>query len=52
LAGKICAWVNIGITVLGIIGLIVFVVIGANGGFDSGSSFDSNSNSVSVLFPR
>ncbi|MEW1959284.1 DUF4190 domain-containing protein [Kineococcus sp. NPDC059986] len=52
MAGKICAWVNIGITVLGIIGLIVFIAIGANGGFDSGSSFDSNSNSVSVLFPR
>lgn len=51
LAGKICAWVNIGITVLGIIGIIVFIAIGASGGFDSGSSsFDSNS--VSVLFQR
>lgn len=51
LAGKICAWVNIGITVLGIIGIIIFIAIGASGGFDSGSSsFDSNS--VSVLFHR
>jgi hypothetical protein len=50
LAGKICAWVNIGLTVLVVIGLVVvFGIIGANGGFDdSSSSFDSNS--VSVLF--
>lgn len=49
LAGKICAWVNIGLTVLLVIGLIVlFAVIGANGGFDDSSTFDSNS--VSVLF--
>ncbi|WP_380174260.1 DUF4190 domain-containing protein [Kineococcus sp. DHX-1] len=51
LAGKICAWVNIGLTVLAVIGIIVFIAVGASGGFDSGSSsFDSNS--VSVLFQR
>ncbi|WP_328295224.1 hypothetical protein OG218_21350 [Kineococcus sp. NBC_00420] len=46
-AGKICAWVNIGLTVLLIIGLIVlFGIIGANGGFDDSSTFDPNSVSV------
>ena len=48
LAGKICAWVNIGLTVLGLIGLAILIGIGANGGFDSSPTFDSNS--VSVLF--
>jgi len=48
LAGKICAWVNIGIAVLGLIGIIAFFAIGLSGGFDSGSSFDSNS--ISVVF--
>ena len=48
LAGKICAWVNIGLTVLGLIGLAIIIGIGTNGGFDSSSTFDSNS--VSVLF--
>jgi hypothetical protein len=48
LAGKICAWVNIGLTVLGLIGLAILVGLAREGGFDGTSSFDSNS--VSVLF--
>ncbi|MEZ0165700.1 hypothetical protein AB2L27_13145 [Kineococcus sp. LSe6-4] len=52
LAGKICAWVNIGLTVLVVLGLIAVFAIGIGGGFDSGSSFDSNTDTVSVLLHR
>lgn len=50
LAGKICAWVNIGITVLAILAVILVFAIGIGTASTGGSSFDSNS--VSVLFHR
>ncbi|PRY12872.1 hypothetical protein [Kineococcus rhizosphaerae] len=51
LAGKICAWVNIGLVVLGVVVLgIVIAVAASNGGFDSGSTFDTGG--VDVLFRR
>jgi hypothetical protein len=42
LAGKICAWVNIGLTVLAVVGLAILIGLGADGAFDDTSSFDSN----------
>ena len=42
LAGKICAWVNIGLTVLVVVGLAILIGLGADGAFDDTSSFDSN----------
>ncbi|MBB2901925.1 hypothetical protein FHR75_002740 [Kineococcus radiotolerans] len=43
LAGKICAWVNIGLTVLLVLLVVVAVgVLGAGGWFDSPSAYDSN----------
>lgn len=51
LAGKIVAWVNIGLTVLTVIGfLALFGWLGSQGWqYDDGSSWDTN---VSVLFTR
>lgn len=51
LAGKIIAWVNIGLTVLGVIGVLAFFGwLGAQGWqYDDGGSFDPNQ---SVLFTR
>ncbi|WP_432524504.1 hypothetical protein [Kineococcus sp. SYSU DK006] len=50
LAGKICAWVNIGLTVLLVLGLVVlFAVIGAGGFADT--SGDVYWDSVSTLTP-
>lgn len=42
LAGKICAWVNIGLTVLLVIGVAIIIGIASSGGFDTTSTFDSN----------
>jgi hypothetical protein len=42
LAGKICAWVTIGLTVLAVIGLAIVIGLGSSGAFDDTSSFDGN----------
>ncbi|WP_432561263.1 DUF4190 domain-containing protein [Kineococcus sp. SYSU DK003] len=51
LAGKICAWVNIGLTVLFVAFLVALLALGLGSGWDDPStSWDTDS--VSVLFTR
>ncbi|WP_432511278.1 DUF4190 domain-containing protein [Kineococcus sp. SYSU DK001] len=50
LAGKICAWVNLGLSVLVVLFFVLFILIGIGGGWDETSTFDTNS--VNVLFGR
>jgi len=47
--GKVCAWVTIGLTVLGIIAIVVWVaVLGSSGAFDTSGTFGDSS--VNTLF--
>ncbi|WP_432542173.1 DUF4190 domain-containing protein [Kineococcus sp. SYSU DK002] len=50
LAGKICAWVNLGLSLLAVVLFVLFILIGIGGGWDQTSTFDTNS--VNVLFAR
>ncbi|MGI4895423.1 MAG: DUF4190 domain-containing protein, partial [Janthinobacterium lividum] len=46
LAGKICAWVTIGLSVLGLLAVIAFVIFGLNSDFNSDSGYYSDSVSA------
>jgi hypothetical protein len=48
--GKVCAWVTLGLTVLGIIAIVVWIaVLGSSGAFDTSGTFgDSSVNTLST----
>jgi hypothetical protein len=46
-AGKVCAWVCLGLTILGVLAIVAYVVfLRSTGVFDSGSTFDADSVSA------